>query len=257
MRLMHRRIALVLATLAPALAVAAECTWVEPKSKPELTVGDGVASFEWPLDREWFACAKKAGGTMTVSYLLGGKTGSMLPLKEVKRTYPTGRESTWRSEFCAFKPLPHRVQVKVSGTGAFERLAHESEVKSIHCDRCELRTYEGHFAIHVKSRLTPAGYITADGAYDAAFRTCAAEDSDARLELRVYVGRTETEARERPDHTFAIAGIEQAAKFKKAFSHAELCAEGAEWIGIEYFGTGEFAQLNGTGRSAVPTRCGK
>jgi len=131
----------------------------------------------------------------------------------------------------------------------------ESPVEKIHCDRCEYVSYEGHFAIHVGSRLTPEGHATADGSYGEAFQKCAAEDADATLELRVFVGKTEAEARNRKDHTFAIKGIESSYKFKKAFPLKELCAEGAAWLGIEYFGTGEFAQLNGTGRSAVPTRC--
>ena len=113
------------------------------------------------------------------------------------------------------------------------------------------------FAIHVKSRLTPAGYVTFDGGYGKAFRDCAAEDADARLQLRIYVGKSEAEARQRTDHTFVVDGLERAASFKKALAEKELCEGGMTWVGAEYFGTGEFAHINGSGRSAVELRCGK
>ena len=249
------RLALALLLTLPALASAEECPWVEPKKGPALEVGDGFARFEWPLDRKWFGCAKKAGGKLTVTYLLGGKTGPMQTFKEFQRSSATAREGIYRNQFCKFEPLPHRVQVKVAGTGAFERLSFESEVKPIHCDRCEYRSYESMFAIHSRSALTPKGFVTLDGRYGDRFHACAVEDKEAKLELRVYVGKTATEARKRLDHTFVLTGIEKAPKFKKALSLAELCAEGAKWIGVEYFGTHEFAKLNGTGRHAREIHC--
>jgi len=238
-------------------AARAECPWKEPKSGPVLTVDDGVAFFEWPFDKAWFDCAKKAGATVTVRFELAGKDGVFTPFKEEKRTGAGQRTSIWRSGFCERKPLPRQVRVVVTGTGEAARAAHTTDAKPIHCDRCELRSYEGHFAIHVKSRLTPPGRITFDGAYDKAFRDCAVQDGDGTLQLRLYVGKSETEARERTDHTFVIDGLEKTASFKRELAESEPCGEGATWIGAEYFGTGEFAQLNGSGRSAVETKCAR
>lgn len=239
-------------------ARAEDCTWVEPKSPPSFEVKEGLATFAWPLDRSWFQCAKADNdATAKVTWLFGGRTGPLEPAKTVDLKRPAVRESIFRSWFCKQTRLPHRVQVKVEGSGAFARLAHETEVKPIHCDRCKRRSYEEAMAIHVERLVTKKGYITIEGAYDDAFRTCALNDPEdpASLELRVYVGRTQAEARKRTDHTFVVRGLEKSAKFREPLPLKELCAGGNTWVGVELFGTGELAQMNGRGRSAQAMKC--
>lgn len=239
-------------------ARAADCNWVEPKSPPSFEVKEGHAVFTWPLERGWYKCAKATEGSkLTVTWLLGGRRGELEPAKTIEPRHASVRESIFRSWFCKLPHLPHRVQVKVEGTGAFARLAHETEVKPIHCDRCVRRSYEESMAIHVDRLVTKKGYVTIEGGYDDAFRTCALDDPEdpATLELRVYVGRTEAEARRRTDHTFVVRGLEKGAKFREPLPLKELCAGGDSWIGVELFGTGELAQLNGAGRSARAMKC--
>ena len=239
-------------------ARAEDCAWTEPKSPPVFEVKEGVATFSWAQDREWFRCARADGASkLTVTWLLGGRRGELEPAKTSEPRNASVRESIFRSWFCKQPRLPHRVQVKVEGTGAFARLAHETEVKPIHCDRCERRPYEESMAIHVGSAVTKKGHVTIEGGYDDAFRTCAMNDPEdpASLELRVYVGRTEAEARRRTDHSFVVRGLEKSAKFREPLPLKELCAGGDTWVGVELFGTGELAQINGAGRSARELKC--
>lgn len=107
-------------------------------------------------------------------------------------------------------------------------------------------------AVFVKGALTRPGLVTIKGGFGEKFGACARTDS--RLELRVFLGRTQDEARTRPDPTFIIPDMGGKSRFEEVVSHADICADGPGYIGVELFGDGEFAQLNGT-RSVVEAKC--
>lgn len=232
---------------------SAECVWVEPKAPPKLEVQEGYANFSWRLDREWYACAKAAGGELTAEFLLGDASVKMssFQVKPVKNALL--QQGIYRSGFCKHQPLPDRLQVKVVGTGAFAPATWTSPVTTgIHCDRCERQSWKESLAVFVTGALTRPGVMTIRGEVGEEFSACARTDS--KLEIRVFLGRTAREASTRQDPTFVIRGIESKAKFQEVVSRAEICADRPEYLGVELFGDGEFARLNGS-RSVHAAKC--
>lgn len=245
-------VAVLLLVLASTPQAQALCPWVEPKTPPLLEVTAGRATLDWKLDRTWFECARKEGGEVTVEYLLGRGSELQSFQTETKRT-STIRSSIWRSNFCKLEQLPDRLQVKVSGTGAFSPVAWTSEVlEGIHCARCDFLNWEASLAIHTKGALTSPGFLTVRGSVGKSFSECARKDS--KLAMRIFLGRTFEEAHSRPDPTFVIDGLETLDAFTEPLALSDLCADGPGYVGIELHGDGEFAAVNGN-RSVVAVEC--
>lgn len=244
---------LFIACLSAARLASAECPWVAPKAPPAFEVHEGRANFKWTLDRDWYACAKAAGGTLSVEFLVGNEAAGMSSFQTKTPRHSSLQDGIYRNGFCEIKPLPDRVQVKVVGTRAFAAASWTSPVtKGIHCIRCDRKSWEESMAVFVKGAGTQPGMVTIDGSFGEQFGACARTDS--QLELRVFLGRSKDEARTRPDPTFVIREMATKPRFKEVISRADICADQPEYIGVELFGDGEFAQLNGS-RSVVEAKC--
>lgn len=234
------------------LAAGAACAWKEPADKPSLKVDEGVVMFKHKVDAAWFKCAKKAGGTATLQFLVGPE-GKLVAKPEKKLTSSVIQEGAYNNDFCSDRPLPDRIQVTVVGTGAMEKLSFTSEVLPVHCARCQFVGYDNSLALHIKSFSTPQGMVTLEGTMDEKWLACAKEGST--LEARFYLGQSHEEVKRATQATFVLKGLEASQHFKKAFPEKQMCEGGATWIGVELFGTGEMADMSGRGRSISETRC--
>lgn len=243
-------IALVSALAAP--VSAATCPWTEPTKAPALEVVDGAARFTWPLDTGWFECARQQRGQMTVAFITRSLRGEDARTTRLTRTGAGQAESVPVQTLCA-DGLTSEVRVRVVGTGPMDRLLYETPSVPLPCFACPVAAKE-RLDLTTTDADSPEGFITASGRYDQAFFDCARNKAGATLSLRVYVGQSKLEAEERLDHSFVLRGLEKAAAFRKAFAPTNLCLEG-QWIGVEYFGEGEFRQLNGAGRRTLALEC--
>lgn len=239
------------AALAVLLAAAApdECVWKEPKEPPAVKEGDSLL-FTAKWDRDWFKCAKKAGGTLTVQHL-AGEPGKLAVLKEAKVNGANATE--WFGGACKQDPKPTAQQVKLVGTGPMERLSWQSSELEIFCPRCPWAGDDNMLVVHTAGFSTEPGQVTFEGKLDEGWVKCAREGS--ALEMRFFLGgsRAEVQAMEKP--VFVVKGLEGQARFKKKFPRAQLCEGNPGWLGYELHGTGEMRRVNGAGRSFKEGPC--
>jgi len=230
-------------------ALAQECPWKEPSQPPTLKDGDAMLlTAKW--DRDWFRCAKKAGGTLTAQ-LLAGAPGKLALVKEEK---VTGQNMTvWLSRACEVEPKPTRKQVKLVGTGAMERLSWESPEAEVFCPRCQWAGDDNMLVVHTSGFTTEPGQVTFEGKLDEGWFACAKPGST--LEMRFFLAGSRAEVQAMTKPTFVVRGLEEKARFKKKFPKASLCAEKGAFLGYELFGTGEMARVNSTGRSFAADPC--
>ncbi len=236
---------------APVRPAPASCVWKEPAAAARLEVKDGAAVFSWPLDQAWFHCARAHGGAMSVTFLVRGWKRGAIRARAFHRVRADATESVQVSELCA-AALTSEAQVRVVGTGPMDRLLFKTPLVALPCFRCP-RPPEAELAARAHDPAAPAGFVTVIGRYAPAFQKCAAA-AGGTLSMRVYVGHSQLEARTRRDHSFVLRGLEKEAAFRKAFAPTNLCREG-KWIGVEYFGTGEFRQLNANRRDTLQPTC--
>lgn len=232
-----------------ASARAQECTWKEPKEPPKVKDGDSLLlTAKW--DRDWFKCAKKAGGTLTAQ-LLAGAPGKLEVVKEEK---VNGQNmAVWLPSACQRDPKPTRQQVRLVGTGPMARLSWEGPESEVFCPRCTWAGDDNMLVVHTAGFATEPGQVTFEGKLDEGWFACAKAGST--LEMRFYLAATAVEARELTKPTFVVRGLEASARFKKKFPKASLCAEKGAFLGYQLFGTGEMQRVNGTGRSVLPDPC--
>lgn len=243
-------IAMACALAAPVSATT--CPWTQPATSPTLEIVDGVARFSWPLDVDWFECARKLKGEMNVTFVTKSIRGEDVPARRLTRTNAQAAESVPVEALCAVD-VTTRVRVQVVGTGPMDRLLFETPLVTLPCFACPTPSAE-RLDLSMADPDSPSGFVTASGRFDEGFRSCATKTKDSILSLRVYIGQSQLEAQERRDHSFILRGLEKSSAFRKAFAPTNLCLEG-KWIGVEYFGEGEFRQLNGSRRQTLRLEC--
>ncbi len=246
-RLLAVALGVVLGAAAP--AEAQECVWKDPTTPLALKEGDPpLLTAKW--DREWFKCAKKAGGTLTAQ-LLAGAPGKLEVVKEEK---VNGQNmGVWLSGVCQREPKPTRQQVRLVGTGPMARLSWEGPESDIFCPRCTWAGDDNMLVVHTAGFATEPGQVTFEGKLDERWFACAKPGST--LEMRFYLAATAVEARELTKPTFVVRGLEASHRFKKKFPKASLCAEKGAFLGYQLFGTGEMQRVNGAGRSVLADPC--
>lgn len=238
---------------APAFAAPATCPWTEPPEVPKFEIVDGAARFTWPIGDPWFGCARAHGGAMDVAFVVRNQSGTVERARLFSRTRANAFESVPVSELCAVG-VAAEAQVRVVGTGPMDRLLYETPFVPLPCFSCA-RPTGAELSARMDDPYSPAGFVTVRGRYGRPLQECA-KAAGATLSLRVYVGQSQLEAGTRRDHSFVLRGLEKDAAFRKAFAPTNLCLEG-KWIGIEYFGTGEFRQLTIARRETLPLTCPK
>ena len=100
---------LVAGLVVPALAHAADCILRDGDAPPEVTVGDDVVWFTQEIDTEFFNCARKAGGALTLDFL-AGKGDALSSVRSRTLSSAHVREAAHRTDLCTEKPGPDALQ---------------------------------------------------------------------------------------------------------------------------------------------------
>lgn len=233
------------------VAHADPCAWVAPKQGPSLKPLKGVAMFTWRVDRTWFKCAKKAGGSLTLEYLMGAK-GKLKVVKTQKIRGPNMHVGLFRSQYCKAKPRTEQVQVRLRGTGAMKRLSWTSGTVAVFCPRCPgFRSYMTRLGLGWNAHPHEKNF-TVNIAWDDKWARCARKGS--KVELRFFVGDSRKEVKKATKPVFVLKKLERRAKQKKKFRKKLLCKYEKAFVGFEFHATGEMQRLSGA-RSIKQIAC--
>jgi len=222
---------------------------VELKAPPTVTVDEGVIWLTQEADAEWWRCARQAGGTLTVEYLVGDGAH-----REAKKTSKVSRAKlqigAYRSFLCGSKG--RHLQFRLVGTGPMERLSADTEVVPIGtdmCPRCKYRSYDTIFGLMFLDQIQANVQVNEEW-----FR-CAKQGS--AWELRFYPGgsRESVMAATEPAYVYDLMG--KAKHGRALIPYAKVC-QGRNWeyVGVEAVATGEMKPAS-IGRQAykVSGRC--
>jgi hypothetical protein len=238
--------------LAAAMAAAQShaddaCPWHDPAKPPELTQEGGRVAFRYRLDAEWFRCAKRAGGMLTLRVLTGRDGKMTLWQMREARSYSV-TEGVGTNRLCDQDPAPTHVQVELAGTGAMAQVTYKSEPLEIFCARCPFRGADNMLAL-----IPRRGKATLVGSMDPEWHRCAR--SGSTLVMQFFTGETAKEVREATAPVFSVKSLERSPRFKKTVSLRKLCKGKPRYVGYEYLGTGEMRAMNGQGRAIQGIRC--
>jgi len=229
---------------------AGECTWKEPSAPPVFANKGKYVEFGCKLDRDWFKCARDAGGELTLK-ILAGQKGKLKPMKEKKVTSSNVRETVFQSQICGEQNPPSHFQAVLVGTGPMKRLDFTSPVIEMRCLQCEYKSYNTMLGVGMNGRRRPA---LLSAKVDEGFLKCARK-SGGKLSVRFYVGATRDEVKNADKPIFVYQGLEKRNKSKRKIPAKRICRHKKKFFGYEFHGTGEFSHLNSTGRSIAEVKC--
>ncbi len=233
-----------------AVLAAEPCEFKAGKTAPsiEATVFGGV-EFYHSADPKFYQCAKKAGGTLQLSWALG-EGGEFKPLEPKKLTSYAARESVGSRELCATPGLK-QVQATLKGEGGMEKLDWSSAVVEVFCPQCPWSGADNSLALWTK-RPAPPDSFKLDARFEPGWFACA--KPTGTLELHFFAGATREEVRAMKEPTHVVKGLE-GPQVKKTFPSAAICKGKPAWLAYEFSGGGEFRVLPSKGRSFAEAPC--
>jgi hypothetical protein len=224
-----------------------DCPWRELESPPTVTVDEGVIWLTETADREWFICAKKAGGKLSVEYRLS-RGGTLETQKVEEASSAQVRAGAYRNFLCEHQA--RLLRFRLVGTGPLERLSYTSEVIPVTgdmCPRCNERDTESVFAVKLAAQIEVTATV------NEAFYQCA--KSGAFWDLRFYAGESRDEILRATKPVYVHNLLTKAKHVKERILYSKICkGRKATWIGYEVVASGEMRRLSQS-RELAPLKC--
>jgi hypothetical protein len=229
----------------------ASCEWKDWKEPPSLEASVlGGVDFKMKADANWFRCAKKAGGKLSLVFSVGAG-GNLAPQDPKALTSYSEAASVTGDKLCA-TPGPKQVQATLKGEGPMQKLDWSSNVVEVYCPACPWAGDDNTLVLHTKA-LTPPGTWTLEATFDPAWYACAKKTGGA-LELRLFTGDSAADVNKLTQPTHVVKGLE-GPRVKKTFPLTDPCKGKAKYVGYEMGGSGEFGVLPAKGRAVQESQC--
>jgi hypothetical protein len=200
------------------------------------------------VDPEWFKCARKAGGKLTVRSEMERDGAWDLDSQESSPGSDL-HHGAWASNYCGRigKKNPSRIRFVVAGEGALAPLSFTSETRPALCGctvypSVDLRATPSAAGFSVHATITPEHV------------SCLREEGSS-LEVRAYSGRTAQEALAKTKPAWSMSGLEAKPDLSATIPKKSLCAGGATEAVLELAGRGTFGELTGNGETQLHLDC--